>query len=175
MKCPKCNNKKEFEEAASLKRIVVGAPDSRYSPDKIDPYNTEEFEHRTIYIRCTKCGYRQFGDKANKEFDLPPRELKEFNYSVTQKEVTETLKELAEEGGAGEIKLALEKGWKPTLDELWECVTDHDFELYWEGKDLDDYYMNDISKLNTLIPELLTGEADWYLKQLEKEVTKHID
>jgi hypothetical protein len=32
------------------------------------------------------------------------------------------------------VKLALEKGWKPTLDELWECMTDHDFELYWEGE-----------------------------------------
>jgi len=40
---------------------------------------------------------------------------------------------------------------------------------------MDDYYMNDISKLDTLIPELLTGEANWYLEQLEKEVTKHTD
>ena len=175
MKCPKCNNKKEFEEAASLKRIVVGAPDSRYSSDKIDPYNTEEYEYRTIYIKCSKCKYRQFGDKAREEFGLPSIELKKFDYSVTQEEVLDKLKELAEDEYGKDIKLALEKGWKPTLDELWECITDHDFELYWEGKDIDDYYMNDISKLDTLIPELLTGEANWYLEQLEKEVTKHTD
>jgi predicted nucleic-acid-binding Zn-ribbon protein len=94
MKCPKCDNNKYFGVADAIKRLRAITD---IGDDMIDVEDTLEYESRIIYIRCNECGYRSFGADAEKVFDIDLEKGEKFDYSVTQEEVRDKLKELAED------------------------------------------------------------------------------
>ena len=156
MKCPKCNLN-NIRIAESLKRII-------------DPNDVEEYEEEILYIQCLVCNYRSFGDDAVKEFGTDKDKPLKFNYSVTDKDVINRIIQIAEseEEDYPGIKEALEKGWHPTLEELWNNVKDM-------CSDNPEYFCcvsNEIEQLIYLEGIFVDGRANRYLDELEEEQEK---
>jgi len=169
--CPECGYDR-VEKAVSEIEVTfqgIGLHESNV-------LGTTSYNEKTIYIKCLKCGLKLFGSLADTSFDNHT-EIKKYDDTITPEELVVQLKYICKrmyDSELVEVREALEKGWKPNFDELWqshiECLIENND---WDG-DVVGYYESSFTSNAERIEELkyaiITLKAEDYLDSInEKE------
>ena len=123
MECPRCQcNRFAFGDAV-IRYREIEAPEGM----SIESFNEKVLQEDTISIRCLTCGYISYGQHAEVVFDCQWINEQVYEGKVTQEEFMEVVKREAE--ADERVSRALDKGWAPTLEDLWKdrvaLVIDH--------------------------------------------------